>query len=296
MRLARFLTLFWCLMAGLGGPLIGAGPNRVNVGFSQATFPDVVMQDVRVALAIWSEEIARNIQGIDSFSTVIYPTPDALVEAMRTGALDLAIFPTLEYFKVEASLNAELGLLSKYGPGGPQRYLLIVQSGQSTQQLRSLKNLRLCYVKDEQVGLLYLNHALLMQGLPEMDRFFASTEPKLRGSQALNTVFFGRAEACLISEEAYRTTVAMNPQIEHKVRILLTSSQLLGALAVYRKDYPAHMRRRVEAAVNELRRYPRGAQILSLFQATEMRQATEADLEETRRLYREYRQKKGRLL
>jgi len=283
-------------MAGLGGPLSGAGPNRVNVGFSQATFPDVVMQDVRSALTLWSEEIARNIEGIDSFNTAIYPTPDALVEAMRDGSLDIAIFPTLDYFKVEASLNADLGLLSKSGPGGPQRYFLVVQAGLPAQQLRSLKNLRLCYVKDEQVGLLYLNHALLLQGLPEMNRFFASTEPKLRGSQALNTVFFGRAEACLVSEEAYRITVAMNPQIERKVRILLTSPRLLGALAVYRKGYPAYMRQRVETAVNELRRYPRGAQILSLFQATDLRQATEVDLAETRRLYREYRQKKGRLL
>jgi phosphonate transport system substrate-binding protein len=268
----------------------------VNVAFSQATFPDVTMQDVRAALAIWGEEITRNIKDIDSFSTNIYPTPEALIEAMRAGSVDLAVLPTLDFFKVEAILNADLGLVSKSGPGGIQRYLLAVRADLPAQQIRTLKNLRFCHVKNDSVGLLFLNHALLQQGLPEMDRFFASTETKSKGSQALSTVYFGSADACLVTEEAYQTTVAMNPQIGRKVRILLTSPQLMGSVAVYRKAYPAHMRQLILNGVNELKNYPRGAQILSMFQATELRQATEADLTETRRMYREYRQKKGRLL
>jgi phosphonate transport system substrate-binding protein len=277
-------------------PLSGAGENRVSVAFSQATFPDVTMQDVRAALAIWGEEITRNIKDIDSFSTNIYPTPEALIEAMRSGNVDLAILPTLDFFRVEVVLNADLGLVSKSGPGGSQRYLLTVRADLPAEQIRTLKNLRFCHVKNDSVGLLFLNHALLQRGLPEMDRFFGSIETKSKGSQALGTVYFGGAEACLVTEEAYQTTIAMNPQIGRKVRILLTSPQLMGSVAVYRKGYPAHMRQLILQGVNELKNYPRGAQILSMFQATELRQATEADLAETRRMYREYRQKKGRLL
>ena len=99
-----------------------------------------------------------------------------------------------------------------------------------------------------------------------------------------------------MTEEAYRTTIAMNPQIGRKVRILATSPLLQGTVAVYRKDYPDYMRQRILDAVNELKNYPRGAQFLNMFQASELRKATEADLADTRRLYREYRQKKGRLL
>jgi ABC-type phosphate/phosphonate transport system substrate-binding protein len=278
------------------GPLLGAGPNHVNVAFSQATFPDVAMQDVRAALAIWGEEITRNIKDIDSFTTNIYPTPEALIGAMRSGSVDLAVLPTLDFFRVEGSLNADLGLVSKSGPGGAQHYLLVVQAALPVQQIQALKNLRFCHVKNDAVALLFLNHTLLQQGLPEMDRFFASTEAKSKGSQALSSVYFGRADACLVTEEAYQTTIAMNPQIGRKVRILLTSPELMGSVAVYRKGYPAHMRQLVLDGVNLLKNYPRGAQILSMFQATELRQATETDLAETRRMYREYRQRKGRLL
>jgi len=294
-RISSFLACLG-LLAALGGPLAGAGPNRVNVAFSQATFPDVAMQDVRAALAIWGDEITRNMKGIDSFSTNIYPTPEALIEAMRMGDVDLAVLPTLDFLRVEALLNADLGLISKSGPGGAQHYLLVVRAALPAQQLRTLRDLRFCHVKNDAVGLLFLNHALLQQGLPEMDRFFASTEARSKGSQALSTVYFGGADACVVTEEAYQTTVAMNPQIGRKVRILLTSPELMGSVAVYRKGYPAPMRELVLKGVNLLKNYPRGAQILSMFQATELRQAREADLTETRRLYREYRQKKGRLL
>lgn len=292
----RTFRVCCCFLAVLAGPLLGAGPNHVNVAFSQATFPDVAMQDVRAALAIWGEEITRNIKDIDSFSTNIYPTPEALIEAMRSGSVDLAVLPTLDFLKVEGSLNADLGLISKSGPGGAQHYLLVVRANLPAEQLRTLKHLRFCHVKNDAVGLLFLNHALLQQGLPEMDRFFASTETRSKGSQALSTVYFGAADVCLVTEEAYQTTVAMNPQIGQKVRILLTSPELMGSVAVYRRGYPAHMRQVILDGVNLLKNYPRGAQILSMFQAVELRQATEGDLAETRRMYREYRQKKGRLL
>ncbi len=296
MRRIRSFPIGWCLLAGLLGPLAGAGPNRVNVAFSQATFPDVAMQDVRGALAIWGDEITRNIKDVGSFSTNIYPTPEALIQAMRSGSVDLAVLPTLDFLKVEGSLNADLGLISKSGPGGAQHYLLVARAGLPAEQIRALKHLRFCHVKNDSVGLLFLNHALLQQGLPEMDRFFASIEARSKGSQALTTVYFGGADVCLVTEEAYQTTVAMNPQIGRKVRILLTSPELMGSVAVYRKGYPAHMRQVILDGVNLLKNYPRGAQILSMFQAVELRQATEADLAETRRLYREYRQKNGRLL
>lgn len=296
MRAIRFVLLLAGLAAWFGPVLLAQGPNRVNVAFSQASFPDVAMSDVRAAMALWTEEVTRNVKGIDTFTTRIYPSVDAMVEAMREGTADIAVLPTIEYFKVERRLDADLGFVSSQGTGGYHRFLLVVQAGLPAQQLRDLKGLRLCHVTGDTLGLLFLNHALLQQRLPEMDRFFVTVETRAKGSQALTNVFFGRTDACLVTEEAYRITVAMNPQIERKVRILAVSSRMYGALAVYRKGYPASLRQRVLEAVNELKRYPRGAQILNLFQASEIQKATEADLAESRRLYREYRQMNGRLL
>ena len=295
-RIARSILLLGCIAAWSGLILQAEGPNRVNVAFSQASFPDVAMSDVRAAMALWTEEVTRNVKGIDAFNTRIYPSVDAMVDAMREGSADIAVMPTLEYFKVERRLDADLGFVSSQGTGGYHRFLLIIQAGLPAQQIRDLKGLRFCHVAGDTLGLLFLNHALLQQRLPEMDRFFETVEARAKGSQALNNVFFGRAEACLVTEEAYRTTVAMNPQIERKVRVLVSSSKMYGALAVYRKGYPPQLRQRVLEAVNELKRYPRGAQILNLFQAAEIQKATESDLAESRRLYREYRQMKGRLL
>jgi phosphonate transport system substrate-binding protein len=276
-------------------PLFGEGENRVQVGFSQTAFPNVAIQDVQAALAI-CDDITRKVKGIDHFSTAIYPSVDALAEAMRKGRLDLAVLPMLEYLRSESILDGEPGLVPTAGLGAMQRYHLVVRANLPNPQLQTLRNLRFCHVKHEPVGLLFLNHTLLHKGLPEMDGFFTRVETVPRGSQALSSVYFGRTDACLVTEEAYQTSLAMNPQVGHKVRILLTSPPMLGGLGVFHKGYPAPMRQLVCEAGNDLKNHPRGAQILGLFGAMEMRRATDADLAEVRRLYREYRQKKGRFL
>jgi len=296
LRIVKNNLLCWILLLGTFSWSWGEEPTHVRLAFSQASFPDVALQDVRTALAIWGAEVTRNIKGVDKLSTEIYPTLDGLVAAIRNGSIDLAILPSVDYFKVERQLDMELGFITDQGLSGNQRYLVVTQASLAGVPLQELRGRRFSYMNRDQLGLLYFNGLLLKGGQPEMDRFFSSTEALAKGSQVLNSLYFGKADICLVTEDSYRTTVAMNPQIAKKVRILFTSPDLHIGLAVYRKGYPGYLRRRIEAAVNNLRNYPRGAQILSLFQTTHIRPATEADLASTRKIYKEYRQMKGRLL
>jgi len=294
-RILSALLLLGGLLLG-GRPLRAVDPNHVNIALSQASFPDLAAQDVRAALDIWGRELSRNVKFNSTFTTEVYPDIESLAAAFRRGAADLAIMPSVDFFRVEGQMNAELGFVSTLGNHSPEKYLLIGPVRLAGRSWKDLKGLRFSYVRNDSVGLLFLNHALLSDGQQEMDRFFASVEAKANGSQALNSVFFGRTDACVVSEMAYHTAVTMNPQVGRSVTILRTSPELHGGLAVYRKGFSPLMRQRILDSVNGLKTYPRGAQILSLFRATEIRPATEESISETRRLYREYRQKKGRLM
>jgi len=288
------LLLCACLLAGPGPFLGAAGPNHLRVGFPETSFVDLAMQDVRPALTIWANEISSNLKGVDGVSTSIFASTDALVAAMGQGEVDLAVLPILDYFQIETRVKNDLGFVANHGSSGAQRYFLVVQAGLPARALRDLRRLRFCHVKKDALGLLYLNHALLKDKLPEVDGFFGEVEAKAKGAQAVTNVYFGRADAALVTEDAYRTTVAMNPQVERKVRILLMSARMHSGLAFFRKGMSPALRTRVLEAVNHLKNLPRSAQILTLFGAAEVSAATEADLAEARRIYREYRAMKGR--
>jgi len=277
------------------GPWVFArSPEQVCVTFSQGVFPDLAVQDIRGSLGVWSEEVARGLQGVESIHSTVYESPEPMIAGLREKNVDLVLMPVLEYFRLESRLDVELGFVTEQGHLGAKVYHLVVGSQVPARSLEQLKGLRFACVRRDGLGLMFLNDTLLKARQPEADAFFLSVDAESKGSQALNDVYFGKADACLVSDESYRATLAMNPQLGRKLRIMLSSPVYHGALAVYRKDYPVYMRRRIQEAVNSLKRIPRGAQMMALFHTTEVRAASEQDLVEVRKLYLDYRMRKGR--
>ncbi len=274
----------------------GGAANRIRIGFSMASFPDVASQDARSALDIWNQELNTRYRSYGEITTTLYPSAEAMAAELDRGGLDLLILATVDYLRLEDRLDADLGFLATRGSLGFDRFLLVARQETKGGGLQSLRGSRFTYVRQEEVGLLYLNHALLTQHAPEMDRFFASTKPVAKSSLALNSVYFGQADLCLVTESAYRTMTTMNPAFGRRTRIIQTSSQFPTSVSLFRRDYPMAMRNRIVEMVNALRTYPRGAQLLALFRVTGVQPGEKAMLAELRRIFRDYRQMKGRLL
>jgi len=293
-RTLRLLIWFSGLLCG-SGVLIAQG-GYVRLAFTPSSFPDVALQDAQGALRVWGDELARHVQGLEGASTTIYPSLEAFAAATREGGVDLAVLSTLEFFRTERALGMELGFASSDGVLGTKRYLLVGRLELAGKPLKDLKGLRFSYNRFEPMGMLFANHALLQEGLPEMDRFFRAPESNRKGSQAIHSVFFGRVDVCVVSEDSFRTTVTMNPQVGKKLCVLRTSPPLNTGVVIYRRGFPQATRRLLQDAIIHLKSYPRGEQLLSLFQTTDVRPLTEASLTESRRMYREYLLKKGRLL
>jgi len=137
---------------------------------------------------------------------------------------------------------------------------------------------------------------LLRQRLPEMDQFFSTVLNKPKPSQAIHAVYFGSADVCVTTEQAFQTMVELNPQVGKKLKIISTSPGLLQGVSIYRSGYPKILREKIETICLRLKTYPRGKQVLTLFQIDDLAIPSRNDFDETRRLYGEYRRLKGRLL
>lgn len=289
-RIVSLLALLACLA------LQAEDTRRIRVGFAFSTFPEVSIQDARASMGVWSEEVTRNITGIEGVSTNIFASLEELVGAVQRSEIDLAILPTYDYFKNESLMGCEIGFITDQGDSGRLRYLVVASTQSGASSLKGLKGMRLSHARSDNMALLYLNNALLRDSQMEMDRFFSGSEALPKGIQALNSVYFGRTEACIVPEETFKLALTMNPQMAHRLRIIDSSPLLHGGVAVYRKGYPVRIRNLIIEAVNSMRNYPRGRQILNLFRTSGIRPADDSAISETRRLYQDYRRRKGRLL
>ena len=286
--------LLCCLLpvAAFGGAS-GDKP-RIAVGYSTQMFVDIDVKDAAAATKIWTSEVGAQA-GLQP-ENHMYDDAQKLIYDFNKGVLDIATFPVLAYFRNESALQGDPAFIGVKNGKATQRYIIVVSADNRDVSIKALKGSRLAITQNDTMSSLYLNIVLLRQHQPEMDQFFSAVLNKPKPSQAINAVYFGSADICVTTEQAFQTMTEMNPQVGRKLRIISTSPGLLQGISLYRNEYPKALRKRIETVVYNMKNYPRGKQVLTLFQCDDLAIPGSNDLIATRQLYLEYRRLKGKLL
>lgn len=91
-------------------------------------------------------------------------------------------------------------------------------------------------------------------------------------------VFFGQADACLLSSYSYQLMVELNPQIGKELTVLAMSPPLVHAIIAFDRRFDAEQRNKVYQAMLSLQESPKGQQVLSLFGLERLIPGTPAEL------------------
>lgn len=267
---------------------------RLAIGFSSKFFPDIDPKDAQAAMHLWVSEVGT--QASFQSESVVYTNIEEMFSDFRKGKLDLIVMSSIDYFRSEKGLHGIPGFVGIRDGKILERHVMLAPVGKVNTSVLSLKKLKLALVQHDDLGMLFLNSALLKQRQPEMNRFFSSVAFKPKHSQAIHAVYFGTADVCVVSERSFRIVSELNPQVARRLQVVDRSAGLLPGVAVFRKDYPQAYRNTVESITLSLKNNVRGRQILSLLQHDDFAVMQETDLVEMRRLFREYRSMKGQLL
>ena len=148
--------------------------------------------------------------------------------------------------------------------------MLITNSSQKT-GLAILKNKKIATLKANSIGMLFLNTELLKAKQAEADRFFSMIQEKSKESQAILAVFFGQADACIVSENGFHTMIELNPQIAQKLHAIMSSPELVEVVGFFRNDYPpADKAQAIRGMQGAIKQHERGKQIMLLFNVDRM--------------------------
>jgi ABC-type phosphate/phosphonate transport system substrate-binding protein len=263
--------------------LIFAYPSKV--------FTDMDVRDATSALQLYADEVSRQL-GYTS-RVVIYDTIETAVREVRHGRFDVvALASPLDYIRLKDKTDIELAVCGIKGGKKSQKYLLLTHKNRGYAKLGDLKNKRLAMPKGDSVAPLYLNTLLLRQKYGEMKAFFSSIEDKAKPSQAALSVFFGQAEACIITDVSFKTMAEMNPQIVRDLKIMESSPELVTQASVYRKSLREEIKQSILGLGKSFKQSQRGKQVLLLFKIEDLGPLKESDLASSINLVREYEQLK----
>jgi ABC-type phosphate/phosphonate transport system substrate-binding protein len=284
----QWIFLLLVLFVHVPTPLIAETPPRSDLilAYSLKILPDVDPKDAMAAFSTYAAELSKGV-GI-TVSSYVYENVETITDDLKRGKVDLVSFSALEYLRVKDSVSIELGLGSVRGGKMTRKYLLLTRENKGYTKIGHLKGMRLSFVKGDDIGPLYLSTILLRQRLGNMKDFFSGVEEKNKPTQAVLSVFFGQADACVVNDVSFKTMIEMNPQLGRDLKVMANSSELLDGMGVFRKSMPVDLKQRIVNVAKNLKGQPRGKQVLMLFKLDDLAPIQESDLSGLKELVDDY--------
>lgn len=274
---ARFLAIAMCLCpAGLGRavepPGTAASANTFHLGISPETWTGVKREDAAAAITSWARIIALQQTLATEPRISLFGSFAELHLALRDGQLDAAAVLTEQCLALEPSLRPDEVFVTVRGGSFTERYLVLVQRNGSIEKVADLRGRHLILQSSSRTS---LASAWLDTLLAPASSATKPLPPPLitrieKPSQPILQVFFHRADACLVTSNAFQVASELNPQLRRSLRVLAVSPPFVPSLFFFHPGHTSPHQATWEAAILELNRTPTGRQVLTVFQADKM--------------------------
>ncbi len=189
-----------------------------------------------------------------------------LLEGIRSGTVDLFCVTVQEYRQVAQYVDTGRVITSDYGG---DELLVVVREGSGIAGLAGLRgrSLILQDAPNTSIAEPWLAVSLWREGLESPDQLLGRITKNAKLAQVVLPVFFGQADACVVTRRGLAMMFELNPQLARKLKILLVSPAMVSAFFACRRDYPAHLKKPIFDRLLALKSSPTSKQVLTLFQS-----------------------------
>ena len=271
------------LLIGLCAPASRAA-DILNMGFYLPGIRDANLADVHITLQLWADEVGK-AHGIAA-TAYTYTDMAALYRDSMGGKINLIVAPGMEIAETFTPEELAPGFVGKHHGTG-EGLALIVRASDSIRQFGDLRGKKVLHLSNDRLSSVFLeNQCRQHTGVACTDLFQVNEEK--RNSQTIHKVFFGQADAALVSISALHAANELNPQIRQSLRILeeWKVSSLSYGLMSARTDKA--LRDRIVKSAMQATTTVRGKQLLELFKTDFMDRVDVQELKPYWDLYREH--------
>jgi ABC-type phosphate/phosphonate transport system substrate-binding protein len=283
----------------LQGSSIAADPGsfHVNIGFSSKAFVNVPREDIRVAVRILSQKVAKNTVG--SADSRIYDSTAEIEQDLKAKKLDAVALTPEDFFEISSRTPIEPVMVTATDKGHEVELILLTRKDSGICSFHELKN-RIIAVPARivQYGNMYFTWVeilLMRETYKSIEQYFSTVRETKTPSLSLMQVFFRQADACVVTSQIFELTAELNPQIVRELKVIERVGKLSGGILVLRPDLPGDRKQKLLRSLRTIHEDPEGRQLFLLFQLNrlvpyrpEFLQATAAFFAEHRNLARRF--------
>ncbi len=292
------LGLARCALAGLlalsAGAARAADPQEppIRIGFTPAIFKSRNQNDVIAAMRVWAQTVARD-RGVplDPHMTIFrdLKEAEAAIRGQQVDALTLAL---PEYAVFSDGLLSGPFFRDEVNGSTLVEFVLAAATNGPVRQVGDLRNARVSIHDGEQadVAMAWLEAQVAAAGLGRLASAAASVELNEKASAAVLSVFFGKADACLVRRGVLASVAELNPQVAKRLAIVAASEPIVPTLFAFRADLPEASKDRFFREVLRIHESVAGQQVLRVFKSDRMQSPTAEEVARSVRLLNGWRQ------
>ncbi len=248
--------------------VLGEGSGYVRVGFSASMFSEVNQNDAIAAVRAWSR-VFTDESNIASVPQPLVLNGMAEIEAaLAGGTLDYVNLTMAEYAVIRSYLPSDTVTLGIVSGSFSDEYLLLTSEESGIASLEALRGKSLLLMDNSRSSLAapWLDVLLMRVGLTPTTDFFGTVNGDTMIGKVLLPVFFGKADACVVTRSAFDTMVELNPQIGRKLKTIAVSRPLVPTVFCFTPTVDEMVKEKVSREITQWHLTVAGKQCLTIFQ------------------------------
>ena len=240
----------------------------MRVGFSSAVFIGLNMIDARNSIKALTASLAHEYDIPINSDPLIYGNVDEaerILHRHQVGAINMT---TRDYWLLRQSVEFDRFLVTIRNGTPDEVYIVLASESSAITKLSDLQGKHLIVMTSLAMDLatVWLDVELAKLALPQTTAFLGRISESAKPAKVALPVFFGQADACLISSRAHATMVELNPQVGRQLHIVATSPNYITALFGFCTDLSPALKEKTLHAFSKLHSTTIGQQTLTLFQ------------------------------
>jgi ABC-type phosphate/phosphonate transport system substrate-binding protein len=267
----------------------------LRFGLSRDLFREFNAVDGVTATKVWLETMVRDRHIIAGSDTFLFENPETIARAVREHTFDIALMLAVEYLDVADTDELREWFTYRRGGEPGQKLVVLVNADSGYHSVKDLEEKRIVVFGGEQteIAKFWLGVQTLMASGKDIDSYFQSVEEVNKPTKAVLPVFFGRRDACLVTEEAFAVAAELNPQVGQRLRPIEESESFASVVLCAHRDSDPEMLKRVYDAFAAAHLDPKAKQVFVTYRLDKLDPIEPAMLESVRRVKRQYQELKA---
>jgi phosphonate transport system substrate-binding protein len=245
-------------------------PFRAYVGFTTGTFLNINIDASEAIARLWSRLMFGKI-GEKGESTLYRDVP-SIERDLKAKKIDFLVLVASEYLELKNRAPLEPLFVAARNNSPYEHFVLVVRRDSGFRSIRDLRGKTLI----QQKGIhssnhnIWLDYLLSKEGISDKTHYFSALSNASKPSKALLPVFFGKADASIVTRNCLDVSCELNPQLRGALTVIAQSPPLPVAIIAVRSDYGDRYKRSLRERLENLHLTTEGRQLLTLFQVARL--------------------------